>query len=259
MKIAQYLLIIFLGLFLFSHTGYTEAAETACVKTKVGNPQTEPTMPPECLTSPSETTNSGENTGSGTGSETGTTPPNYPADLRQAIIDKFGIYMNNFSQQHLKWAWEKYWDVSGSRFNELVKGSIVTSQGAGGYSSQVGCPGSESVRLGEYATESFFKFILIHELGHVVRNCNSRERIQYTAHLNALAAEGAVSYYGANASYCTGSDNPSEDYADMIAYYLTPSAGLATARCDPDQNRPNPFFKLVPRKEAHYQVVIKVL
>lgn len=189
----------------------------------------------------------------------GEVPPP-PSDIRQGIIDEFGITMNGFDQKYLQLSWESFWEVSNSNFFNLVRGSVINKLPGISGSSQVGCPGAESIRLAQYIGDRFFKFIIIHELGHVVRNCNNRETIQYTQHLNAYAAEQGVSYYANNAYACLESDNHSEDYADMVAYFLRPADGVATAGCDPNPNRPNPFFSKTPTDfPAHLQVAETVL
>lgn len=186
--------------------------------------------------------------------------PAPPNDIRQGIIDEFGITMNGFDQHYLQLAWESFWEVSNSNLFNLVGGSIINMLPGTSGSSQVGCPGAESIRLAQYIGDGFFKFIIIHELGHVVRNCNNRETIQYTQHLNAYEAEQGVSYYGNYAASCTGSDNHSEDYADMVAYYLRPADGQSTVSCDPIKGRPNPFFSKTPTDfPLHLQVAETVL
>ena len=57
--------------------------------------------------------------------------------------------------------------------------------------------------------------------------------------MQAYKTEGGVSYYAKNAPACTGSDGPSEDYAEMIAFYLNPGTPVASyLRCYPQsQNR----------------------
>lgn len=191
----------------------------------------------------------------------GEVPP-LPGDVRQEIINEFGITMNGFSPDHLRWSWEKFWEVSNTKFIDLVRGTTIRMVSGGSH--QKDCRGSQGlgsdVDLQEFP-ESFFKFLLIHELGHIVRNCNNRETIQYSQHENAYIADGGgVSYYGNFAPSCTGSDNLSEDYADMIAYYLIPSAGESTVSCDPIPNRPNPFFSKTPSDfPAHLRVAESIL
>jgi hypothetical protein len=167
--------------------------------------------------------------------------------------------MDGFDEEHLRLAWEKLSEVSGTNFIDLVRGSNIVAI-SNNMSQQVGCFSGISIYLHPYTPGDYFKFILTHELGHVIRNCQTKEKSQYWSHVDAFNNEGAVSYYGAHASMCTGSDNLSEDYADMIAYYLNPKAGLATAACSPDKSPINPFFGTTPpQKPLHFDVAKQVL
>lgn len=237
MKLIRLSTLVFSTFVLFFSVGISLYAQTSSDKTttRVGNPTSNPP------------------------SGGGSAPPT--GDPRQAMIDEFDITMEGFSGEHLTWAREKLWEVSNTKFIDLVRGTTIQAVSSGSH--QKGCRGSHSsgvdVDLQQFPQE-FFKFLLIHELGHIVRNCNDRATIQYDEHINAHNSEGGVSYYGNNASSCTGSDNLSEDYADMIAYYLSPSAGLSTVSCDPIQNRPNPFFSKNPTDfPTHLKVAQTVL
>ncbi len=229
-----YLILIFtLFTFGFPFQTYAQVSSNTTT-TRVGNPTTQQPSP-------------------------GKVPP-APGDIRQGIISQFGITMNGFDQHYLQLAWESFWEVSDSKFFDLVRGSIINKLPGKSGSSQVGCPGSESIKLAQYDGDRFFKFIIIHELGHVVRNCNNRHVNQYNGHINAFDRERGVSYYANNAYACLESDNYSEDYADMIAYFLRPADGVATAGCDPDSNRPNPFFSKTPTDfPLHLQIAQTVL
>lgn len=180
-------------------------------------------------------------------------PP--PGDLQQAIKDQFGIGIIGFDQQHLQWTWEKLWEVSNTNFISLVRGSIMSVTDVSS-TRQVGCPPNLSVFIGQFPEETAFKHILIHELGHVIRNCAGRQKAQETAFMNAHNAEGGVSYYAKNASSCTGSDSPSEDYAEMIAFYLNPGTPVKSyLKCyQQDQERLSP-----EQFPLHYQVAQDVL
>lgn len=223
---------LLIGIFLTANTVLAQSSVGNEVRVRVGNPPDQ---------GPSISCNQ---------------PPPPTGQVGQAITSSYGITMNGFGEQHLLWAWEKFCESSNTKFLTLIKGSVVAA--TSGISQQVGCGGAVSVRLGAYPNKDLFKFILTHELGHVVRNCNARATIQYNEHINAFNNEGAVSYYGGHAVSCTGSDNLSEDYADMIAYYVNPSAGIATAKCDPSPNPPNPFF-VAKSKPLHHTVAQGVL
>lgn len=190
-----------------------------------------------------------------TGSGSHPQAPTPQGDLQIEVQHQFGISMIGFDQQHLQWAWEKFWEVSGTNFNSLVRGAVIEVTDISN-TQQVGCPPSRSILVGPFPEETAFKHILTHELGHVIRNCTGRQGAQETAFLNAHGKEGGVSYYARNAISCTGSDARSEDYAEMIAFYLNPDIPVASyLKCYPAvQNRyTQQDFPL------HYQVAQDVL
>jgi hypothetical protein len=229
-------LSITLVFFTFLTIAPAASAATACLTVKIGSPDGKaPEQPAECT--------------AGTGLDCKEKPKDYPSDLQKAIKDKFGITMNGFDNETLKWAWEKLHCTASSKFNDLVKGAVI-SQASGRFSKQVGCPPGPTVELHKYDNEAFFKFIFTHELGHSIRNCKPRNVNKYNEHLNAIKAEGAISYYGGHASSCTGSDNASEDYADTMAYFVTPDAGFSSGPCGP-KNPPNPYYKASDKKAEH--------
>lgn len=185
----------------------------------------------------------------------GTTPSIDETKLKDSLISQFGIAMNGFDNAHMQWAWEKLWDVSNTNFTKLTGGSVIDITDNAD-SHQVGCPGDKvAVYLGQYP-ETLFKYALIHELGHVIRNCSKTAVSSYVNHLNALNKEGAVTYYANNASSCTGSDNISEDYAEMIALYLNPSANIQMVKCAPAGTK---YTNLSADFPLHYNVVKSVL
>lgn len=185
--------------------------------------------------------------------------PSPPANIRQGLIDSFHVTMNGFDNQHLEWAWEKFWEVSNTQFTSLIAGSTIQSITLG-LSAQVGCFGETSVKIKQYTPKEFFQYLLTHELGHVIANCRPSDAHVYDQR-NAFDREGAVSYYAAHANTCSGSENYSEDYADMIAYYLNPSAGLSTISChgSAPANPPNPFHGTPVLKPIHKTVVEGIL
>lgn len=165
--------------------------------------------------------------------------PPVEGDLQVEIQRQFGISMiGGYDQQHLQWAWEKFWEVSNTNFNSLIKGAVIQVTSVSN-TQQVNCPPNVTVLIGQFPEETAFKHILMHELGHAIRNCAGRERAQESAFMSAHKTEGGVSYYAQNASSCTGSDSTSEDYAEMIAFYLNPGTPVASyLKCYPAaQNR----------------------
>lgn len=216
---------------------------TSCKTTKIGNPNgSEPPLPQDC-----------QGGGSGSPGNEGPKPPNYPSDLRQAIIDKFGITCNGFDDQHLKWIWEKLWDTSWTKWNDLVKGAIVQAKPPPG-SKRIGCPPSITVMLSTYSDETLFKYLLTHELSHSISGCKDRATVRWNESVNAWNAEGGVTPYGANAEQCTGSDHYGEDYAESLAMFLNPKAGVnAAPNCGGTPQ--NPYFPLPAKKPLHYNNV----
>lgn len=168
--------------------------------------------------------------------------PSPPQDIRQGILETFGVTMNGFDQDHLRWTWERLWEISQTKFTELIRGSRV--EATTGLSTQVGCfGGSVSLYLGQYQPREFFKFIILHEFAHIIQACHPRSVSFQIEQQNAFSQEGAVSYYAANASSCSGSNSYNEDYADMLAYYLDVAAGLSSGPkgCGAS-NPPNPYI-----------------
>lgn len=230
------------------------STSSSCAITAVGNP--DPATKPVCAVT--------DGGGGGGLSPDGSCkqPPDYPADLKLAIFNEFKITMNNFDADHLKWAYELFWCVSGTKFQSLVsltEVNVVANVG----DSRMSCPDGELgncfINIGQMpGRPTSFKFLLTHEFGHVINYNNPRETIQWTAQENAFAQEGGISYYAKNATACTGSDNSAEDYADMIAYFLHPLAGETTPACDPNKTPPNPLYELTTFP-LHFEVAKMIL
>jgi len=169
---------------------------------------------------------------SGSPTPTPSVSPTPEGNLRLAILNQFGITLNGFDQQHLQWAYTKLLDISRTRFIEFTRGTIITAV-LGTASEQTGY---HAVNLAQYAGQELFQVILTHELSHVVRNDNLHSSILWDEHLLVLRSEGAITEYARTA--CMGSDTASEDYADMITYYLNPNANAQTALCAGTQSNP---------------------
>lgn len=187
-----------------------------------------------------------------------TPPPVESSALRQRIIDQFGVTMDGgFDTDHLKWAWEKLYEVSGTNFPTLVRGSVIIADPA---SRQVGCPGSSvAVYLSQYP-EELFKYAFTHELGHAIKNCPNSASSFLAQYDNAYDAEHGVTFYARNASACTGSDNKSEDYAEMIARYLNPGTGIQLVKGNDLCIAPRPeYVNLQSSFPLHYNVARSVL
>lgn len=187
------------------------------------------------------------------GYKKGIIPPSNPATLYQDIKNKFGVSMEGFDQKHLQWAWEKFWEISNTRFINLIKGAIIYADNS---SFQSSC---KVVFLQQFKEEELFKIVLTHELGHIVRWCSPNETSRIGDLAGIISFESYVTYYSANAPGCTGSDNFNEDYAEMIAYYLNPESNSQTAACVKNNVgiEPNPYLN--NKHPLHYNMSNKIL
>jgi hypothetical protein len=167
--------------------------------------------------------------------------------VRQQIIDTFGITMNGFDQQHLQWAQQKLQEVSGTKFASLVNGAVIQAiDSPDTFFEQVSCPGSggPSIRFHQnQVNQEVFDITLVHELTHLIQNCQPDSKSFNSDYNNAHSAEQGITYYAQNAgnpsSKCPKSDPFNEDYAEMIAYYLNPNA--QTKDVCGNGRQPNPY------------------
>jgi hypothetical protein len=181
--------------------------------------------------------------------------PPAEGDIRGAILEQFGVSMNGYDRQRLQWTWEKLWEVSNTNFVELVRGSVVQVTSTSN-SHQVGCPGAAvAVYLGPFNDEYTFKQAFAHELGHVIANCSTKRTAHWQEYLNAHRTEGGVSHYGRNAESCTGSDSISEDFAEMIAFYLNPGVATTIVAC----NRTPEQVNMAADFPMHFEVAKAIL
>jgi hypothetical protein len=141
----------------------------------------------------------------------------------KAISEKFEINMSGFPVGDLRAAWEKFNEVSNTKFISLIKGTTVYAVGSG--SEQTGC---RTVNIRNNTNDPvLFKVLLTHELGHIIVNCNEEALDHQTDQLNALAVEGGITAYGDKPCY-EERYKGGEDYAEMIAYYLNPGVSERT-------------------------------
>lgn len=201
-----------------------------------------PTFAQTTLTTTSKTVTT--QVGSPSGSNGGGVVPPATGGYGKALFDTFGITMSGFDDTHLQWTWEKLNEINNPSFTSLLNGSAV--EATTGLSEQIGCFNGTSLRLGQYTPEAFFKFIIIHEFGHIIQNCQPRIKSRSIEHENSYASEGPISYYSKNTELCTGlSNHLQEDYADTMAYYFNPDAGLSSgpSKCPGIiANPPNPYI-----------------
>lgn len=181
-----------------------------------------------------------------------------PSDYQAAILSQFGIQMDGFTSESLKWAYDKLREVSGTKFIDLERGHIskifakeykpndwTSVSNANGSS----CPAQIELVESWPAPdgEEIFKITLIHEISHVIDRC-APENLALGRNsfgipgnfLEVYQKEGGATYYGQHAngtaspaisgpnmtpdSSCPDGNPISEDYADMLAYYLNPTS-----------------------------------
>ena len=231
------LLTIIIFLFAFSQANESYAQSSSTWRTRVGNP-------------PSNNVTPGE------------VPP-FPSNIKSGIISQFNITINGFDLTHQQWLWELVWENSNTKFPQLLDGLVVQAT-SGGISYQAGC-GNPGVYLGQYNGPTFFKFIATHEFGHYIQSCKPRSETKLNEAINAMAVEGAVSWYGGNGNPVCFSDtsNYKENHADIITYFLHPSAGLSSgpSNCVPAAFKSplNPFFSGPTRFPLQFDIGRSIL
>ncbi len=180
-----------------------------------------------------------------------------PADPGSAILEQFKISMTGFDNQQLTWAWQLFNSVAKTNLKNLVAGAVIKKVvDAHGYSAQVGCnnhgqgyyfPEGFGVKLHPHNEEVKFKLTILHELGHVIYNCNGAQSVKWKVDWEVIfAGEGGITTYAKDPSCIIGYDDPnlegrkrSEDFAETIAYYLIPEARERSIEgCSPSGGAP---------------------
>ncbi len=210
------------------------------------------------------------------------------SDYKNAIFSEFSVTMNNFDDQHLKWAYDKFKDVSKTNFSKLIKGATINnSSGLYSFTDAATCiitlvqaQANLPNNIGENE-EELFKITLIHELGHFISNScshvnnsdnlfNDASNLPLT-HQNVYdekgdrGGEGPLTYYAAHAEWTNVCNTDgttrnvyrrSEDYADMIAYYLNQNVKTKKI-CDDSGRYDNPYNS--GKYPMHKELVEKIL
>lgn len=181
-----------------------------------------------------------------------------PEDLATAIFEQFGIKMVGFDKEQLTWTWELFKQISNTNFKSLTAGAIVQKfPNDHSYSAQVGCKNHTqadpfglgyAVQLHPHTDAVKFKLTLLHELAHVIYNCNGPKSTEWNKAFEVvIAEENGITRYGENPGCIIGfSDSNfagrrrSEDFAETIAYYLIPDAPERTieGNCQPTGGPP---------------------
>lgn len=201
-------------------------------------------------------------------------PPPASANQQQLhddILNKFGLDMDvSLPYSYLKWAWEKLWNVSNTRFLELIRGlqnnviQVIRSDGP--YNEQATCTtirmSGQSSATGQPYPESLFKVVFIHELSHIIENCNSANSGFSKLQDSVPAKEEYLTSYSQNSLACavTRTDNLKEDYAESVSYYLNPEfpeqdIGICASFRPKDSL--NPYNRNT--SEIHKQIMTEVL
>ena len=206
-----------------SGTGSGSRTATSCWVTAVGSPNEDDK--PVCQTSSSG--------GPGGPCQIAPAPP---SDVKQAIIDKWGITLN-LPQNQIDLAWEEFHEIDCTGFLQDIQGTVVGSWG-NEYAQQFNCPGQggSQVMFSSNWSGEFMKAILVHELTHVWQFCSEKGEANRIANGSAFGEEGGVTNYSRTGC---GFDVSllNEDHADTIALYLNPEQGELTC----GGGRPNPF------------------
>lgn len=187
--------------------------------------------------------------------------PNTAGGLRAAIINELGITMNGFDVPHLEWAYKKLTDVSETtNFKNYITGTTITAipDGSG---SERWAP--KQLRLAQYPSNALFNVILVHELGHVIREDNLRDTILWNDHLEAYRNDGPITNYARTActypaSQQTEGARQAEDFAEMVTYYLNSAELPRTATCANSGESGNPPYQN-GGFPAHYNVMGRLL
>lgn len=169
------------------------------------------------------------------------TPPNYPSNLPDAIYQQFGIKVSGMYDYENKWLWEKLWDVSNTRFDSLVKSghpSIVAINGTA--VTYYGATATITMHHFSQNAQTGFDVVVFHELGHVIDHYNP-DNLSHRSELpndvlgdraTAPSLGGWITQYAQTLCISGGKGLEvqfGEDYAEMITYYINPTAQEETA------------------------------
>lgn len=191
-------------------------------------------------------TASGPGQGAPPGSVDGSCKPTgtLPSDPGAELKSKYGISTSGFSSAGVINIYELFACFSSSRVPSLLKTpvTIYSDVRANGGGIGMNCDGGCGIWIPE--ATNYFKFILTHELGHVLYYTNPAEVMHVSDFENAWAKEKGLSPYSRRNDGCEGLGDPNmdEDYAELVAYYLNPTGGR-TGACDPGSGPLNPLYE----------------
>lgn len=199
-------------------------------------------------------------------------PDEHPARLRAKIVEEFNVNMDpTFNYDYLKWTWEKLWNIRKTRFFRLLTGEeerkifVREHNEKDHYNHQVDCSTIHirgfSNKDGRPYPEHLFKVVLIHELTHIVENCvpDSLSRKSILKQTLDSKQEDYLTNYSKN--NCAGATPLSEDYAEMISYFVSrnikeQSLGIGGS-CEPSDPSKNPYED--SRKPLHERLAAEIL
>lgn len=106
------------------------------------------------------------------------------------------------------------------------------------------------------AREDVFGFIITHEFGHIIQDCDKGLLRLNAEFVDAHYLEGGVDHYANNARICGSNSNLQEDYAESLSYYLNPTTNLPTEVCTGA-----PFVRpdLKNKFPLHYNVISTIM
>lgn len=199
-------------------------------------------------------------------------PDNF-TDLRDGIRSNFHIVFSpDFDDgnhlNYLKWAWDILWSANNTKFMQLVDPNnqliVVTAiPVSAGFNEEYACD-QIGMRLGRINPphdpydENFFKVIFVHELSHIIENCNDNS--QKTQLSDVINQEGYITNFSHYSNQCASGDiQLNEDYAESFAYFLNRNVPELTlnigSQCNPTQSG-NPYDN---NKPLHEQFVANLL
>lgn len=177
--------------------------------------------------------------------------PEITGNPRQAVMDQFGVTIDaSHPDEYSIWAWEFLWEVSNTSFDERVRGTLVKRDDTGSW--QENC---KTINIRGSYDRSLFRIVFTHEMGHIIMNCPEGDTYR-DAHNQARNEEGQLTIY--SQQLCTYKnpgkwEEESENYADMIAYYLNYDVNSRTA-CGEE---PNPYINgSNPRHKAVAEMIL---
>lgn len=217
------------------------ATSEKCI-TQVGSPTTPSPGPLGCT--------GGSNSGGGGPAGPCGAPPPYPSDIKNAILEKWGITLN-LPLHQLQNAWKEFHEIDCTGILQEIKGSVVASW-TNEFSQQMGCPGQAGPHLyiGSVFQGEWVETHIMHELTHIWQMCSRRGETNRLENVIAYDTEGGITNYS-RTSCGFDIDRYNEDHAESISLYLNPQSGestCATTNVNPFTTGRYPIHKATAQK-----------